>query len=150
MNIGSVADASILIGNGQYKLTQLRGKTLYATKRLPMYASYKKGAAVRTYLNAGDYVGIIQGFVANGYKGANGSFFIIGNSTTDPNTRFIPYSQFNFSESKLKGQGTKTGEEIVKDEIAENAPWYSKVIKQVAPWAIGGLIVYSVIKNKLK
>jgi len=123
--IGSIAEASILIGSGQYKLTSLRGKTLYAAKKLPMYASYKPGAAVRSYVNPGQYIGIVQGFVANGYKGANGSFFIIGNSTNDPNFRFIPYAPSNFSESNLRGQGTKTGSEIISQENKETKPWWS-------------------------
>lgn len=145
----SIANANIMIGNNSYPLIQLRGKTLYATKKLPLYASYKKGAAIRSNINAGDYIGIVQGFVANGYKGAAQSFFIIGNSTTDPNTRFVPYSQFNFSESKLKGQGTKTGEDIQKDIENEGQPFYIKIIKQIAPWAVGGSLAYLLLKNKL-
>lgn len=144
----SIANAVISIGNGQYPLTQLRGKTIYAAKKLPLYASYKPGAAVRGYVNAGEYIGIIQGFVANGYKGAKGSFFIIGNTTNDPNTRFIPYSQNNFSQSKLTAQGTKTSKDIVKEEQTESEAWYIKVIKQVAPYAIGGVVIYALINKK--
>lgn len=143
-----MSNPSIKIGNNFYKLSEIYGKTIYARKKVNLYKSRVKNAPSVATIQAGGLIGIVQGFIANGYKGAVNSFLIIGNSTKDPNMRLVPYAPENFSETAIKDQGGKSTKDIVKDEIEQQQPWYIKLTKAAAPaLALAGL-AYFLIKKK--
>ena len=143
--IGSVADINITIGSGVYRLKDLYGKTLYAAKPLPWFKSYLSPKSSGNY-KAGEAIGIFQGYVANGYKGAKQAFFIVGDNSQ--NTKVVPYAPGNFSETKIKSQGGKTAGEVLANEDKEAQPWYIKLVKTAGPFIALGLLGYGYLKNK--
>jgi hypothetical protein len=143
--IGSTAELNINIGGQLFRLKDLFGKTLYAARDLDIYKTYLSKTPINK-VKAGAIVGRVQGYVANGYKGARMPFIIIGENTQ--NTQVVPYLTGNFSASKLEAQGVKTVGELVRKDEAAAEPWYIKSLKTVAPWAVVGVIGYSILKRK--
>jgi hypothetical protein len=144
--IGSVAELNINIGGQVFRLKDLFGKTLYAAKDVDIYKTYLSKTPIAK-VKAGAIVGRVQGYIANGYKGARMPFIIIGENTK--NTQLVPYLSSNFSASKLEAQGVKTAGELVRKDEAEAQPWYIKTLKIAAPWAVVGVIGYSLLKRKV-
>jgi hypothetical protein len=143
--IGSTAELNINIGGQLFRLKDLFGKTLYAARDLDIYKTYLSKTPINK-VKAGAIVGRVQGYVANGYKGARMPFIIIGENTQ--NTQVVPYLTGNFSASKLEAQGVKTVGELVRKDEAAAEPWYIKSLKTVAPWAVVGIVGYSILKRK--
>jgi hypothetical protein len=143
--IGSTAELNINIGGQLFRLKDLFGKTLYAARDLDIYKTYLSKTPINK-VKAGAIVGRVQGYVANGYKGARMPFIIIGENTQ--NTQVVPYLTGNFSASKLEAQGVKTVGELVRKDEAAAEPWYIKSLKTVAPWAVVGIVGYSLLKRK--
>jgi len=143
--IGSTAELNINIGGQLFRLKDLFGKTLYAARDLDIYKTYLSKTPINK-VKAGAIVGRVQGYVANGYKGARMPFIIIGENTQ--NTQVVPYLTGNFSASKLEAQGVKTVGELVRKDEAAAQPWYIKSLKTVAPWAVVGIVGYSLLKRK--
>jgi hypothetical protein len=143
--IGSTAELNINIGGQLFRLKDLFGKTLYAARDLDIYKTYLSKTPINK-VKAGAIVGRVQGYVANGYKGARMPFIIIGENTQ--NTQVVPYLTSNFSASKLEAQGVKTVGELVRKDEAAAEPWYIKSLKTVAPWAVVGIVGYSILKRK--
>ena len=143
--IGSTAELNINIGGQLFRLKDLFGKTLYAARDLDIYKTYLSKAPINK-VKAGAIVGRVQGYVANGYKGARMPFIIIGENTQ--NTQVVPYLTGNFSASKLEAQGVKTVGELVRKDEAAAEPWYIKSLNTVAPWAVVGIVGYSLLKRK--
>jgi hypothetical protein len=136
---------AIKIGNTIYRDIELRGKTLYASRKLPIYNTYRS-VNPSSYVAENTPVGIYQGYVANGYKGAKRSYIIIGSNTQ--NTKVVPYDSTYFSSYALDSQGTKSASEEKKTDEQENRPWYQKITGTLAPWIVG-LIAFGIyIKNK--
>jgi hypothetical protein len=144
--IGSVADLNINIGGQVFRLKDLFGKTLYATRDVDIYKTYLSRKPIAK-VKSGAIVGRVQGYIANGYKGARMPFLIIGENSR--NTQVVPYLSSNFSASKLEAQGVKTVGELVRKDEAEAQPWYIKSLKTIAPWAAIGIVGYSLIKRKV-
>jgi hypothetical protein len=143
--IGSTSELNINIGGQLFRLKDLFGKTLYAARDLDIYKTYLSKTPINK-VKAGAIVGRVQGYVANGYKGARMPFIIIGENTQ--NTQVVPYLTGNFSASKLEAQGVKTVGELVRKDEAAAEPWYIKSLKTVAPWAVVGIVGYSILKRK--
>jgi len=143
--IGSTAELNINIGGQLFRLKDLFGKTLYAARDLDIYKTYLSKTPINK-VKAGAIVGRVQGYVANGYKGARMPFIIIGENTQ--NTQVVPYLTGNFSASKLEAQGVKTVGELVRKDEAAAEPWYIKSLKTVTPWAVVGIVGYSLLKRK--
>jgi hypothetical protein len=143
--IGSTAELNINIGGQLFRLKDLFGKTLYAARDLDIYKTYLSKTPINK-VKAGAIVGRVQGYVANSYKGARMPFIIIGENTQ--NTQVVPYLTGNFSASKLEAQGVKTVGELVRKDEAAAEPWYIKSLKTVAPWAVVGIVGYSILKRK--
>jgi len=143
--IGSTSELNINIGGQLFRLKDLFGKTLYAARDLDIYKTYLSKTPINK-VKAGAIVGRVQGYVANGYKGARMPFIIIGENTQ--NTQVVPYLTGNFSASKLEAQGVKTVGELVRKDEAAAEPWYIKSLKTVAPWAVVGIVGYSLLKRK--
>ena len=143
--IGSVADINITIGNGVYRLKDVYGKTLYAAKPLPFYKSYLSKTP-QGQIKANEIIGIVQGYIANGYKGAKQAFIIVGDNTK--NTKVVPYAPGNFSETKLKNQGTKTTGEVLANEDKEAQPWYIKLAKTAGPFILVAALGYGYINRR--
>jgi hypothetical protein len=143
--IGSTAELNINIGGQLFRLKDLYGKTLYAARDLDIYKTYLSKTPINK-VKAGGIVGIVRGYVANGYKGARMPFIIIGINTQ--NTQVVPYLTGNFTASKLEAQGLKTVGELVRKDEAAAEPWYIKSLKTVAPWAVVGIVGYSILKRK--
>lgn len=143
--IGSVADLNINIGGQVFRLRDLFGKTLYATRDVQVFKTYLSKQPLTT-IKSGAIVGRVQGYIANGYKGARMPFIIIGNDTK--NTQVVPYSSNNFSANRLQAQGVKTAGEVVKKDEETAQPWYIKSLKTIAPFALIGLLGYGYIKRK--
>jgi hypothetical protein len=74
-------------------------------------------------------------------------FLIIGDNTK--NTQVVPYVSSNFSASKLNAQGVKTVGDLLKQDEAESQPWYIKSLKTIAPWAVVGIVGFSLLKRKI-
>jgi hypothetical protein len=74
-------------------------------------------------------------------------FLIIGDNTK--NTQVVPYASSNFSASKLNAQGVKTVKDVLKEDEEAAQPWYIKSLKTVAPWAVVGIVGYSLLKKKI-
>jgi hypothetical protein len=144
--IGSVADLNINIGGQVFRLKDLFGKTLYAAKNVDVYKTYLSKTPI-SKIKSGEIVGRVQGYVANGYKGARMPFLIIGDNTK--NTQVVPYVSSNFSASKLNAQGVKTVSDLLKQDEAEAQPWYIKSLKTIAPWAFVGIVGFSLLKRKI-
>jgi hypothetical protein len=143
--IAAVSDINIKIGNDVYRLKDLYNKTLYSTRSLPIYKTYLSKTPIGK-TGSNEAVGIVQGFVANGYKGAKGSYFLIGPDTR--NIKAIPYSANYFSSTALQQQGTKNAEEVVKTDENEKQPWYIKLTKTALPYLVGaGIIIYFINKK---
>lgn len=146
MRIGSVADANIKIGSDIYRLKDLYTKTLYAAKDIGVYKSYLSLKPIN-YIKKGSPIGTIQGFTANGYKGAKQSFFHIG-----PNTQsqvFVPYAADNFSSLDLQKQGVDNAQQVIDKAEADSQSWYVKLTKNILPYALAAVvIVYLIKKNK--
>lgn len=145
--IGAVSDINIQIGNDIYRLIDLYNKTLYSTKELPIYKTYLSPSPTgKTQSNVP--VGVVQGFVANGYKGAKQSFFLIGTSSKD--TKAIPYAANSFSAAALQQQGTKTAKEVVVNADSADQPWYIKLTKTALPYLLGAGVILYFINKKVK
>jgi len=147
--IGTTGKTAITIGNKQYSLQQLAGKTLYAAKRVPVYKTYLN-ATPEYYIEPGNIVGIVQGFVAKGYKGSARDYFLIGPNTRD--VKAAVYTANLYSETKLVQQGTKNTKEEIKDiadEITDEAtPWYIKSLKTIMPYVLIGTIGYLLLTKR--
>ena len=143
--IGTTADLNITIGGQVFRLRDLYGKTLYAAREVGIYKTYLSKQPL-TKVKAGSIVGRVQGYIANGYKGARQPFIIIGENSRQ--TQLVPYSPGNFSASKLEAQGVKTASEVVRDAESEAAPWYVKTAKTLAPWLVVGVLGYGILKRK--
>lgn len=144
--VGSVADINIELSGNIYRLKDLYGKTLYAAKKIAWFKSYLSPKASGT-IEKNEVVGIVQGFVQKGYKGAKQSFFIVGPSSNT--TKVVPYTPNNFADDKLIEQGLKNVKDQAASDQSDLAPWYTKVIKQAGPWIIVGIIAYTFVKKKL-
>ena len=144
-----MSNPQIKIGNNYYKLTELYAKTIYATKKVNLYKSYKPGSKPVGTIPGGSIVGIVQGFIANGYKGSFTSFFIIGANTKDPNMRLVPYSSDSFSETGVKQQGGKSSKDILKESEKENEPWYIKLTKTALPIIVIGAGAFLLLRKKI-
>jgi hypothetical protein len=153
----SVAQTTIRIGSNSYRLTDLYGKTLFATKGIQVFNTFS-GRVVSHSLKAGEPVGIVRGFVAKGYKSPKTGtvsprdWLLVG--PTNAQVKAVPYAPDNFSERQIREQGAKTVQEQVRRqeqlEQADQQPWYSKLTNTVAPWVIGGVVIYAVVQSKLK
>jgi hypothetical protein len=144
-----MSNPQIKIGANYYKLTEIYSKTIYARKKVNLYKSYKPGSKPVATIPAGSIVGIVQGFIANGYKGSFTSFFIIGANTRDPNMRLVPYTSDNFSETALAQQGGKSSKDILKEEKQESEPWYIKLTKTALPIIVIGAGAFLLLRKKL-
>jgi hypothetical protein len=144
--IGNTSELNINIGGQLFRLKDLFGKTLYAARDLDIYKTYLSKTPINK-VKAGAIVGMVRGYVANGYKGARMPFIIIGENIQ--NTQVVPYLTGNFSASKLEAQGVKTVGELVRKDEAAAEPWYIKSLKTVAPWAVVGIVGYSILKRKV-
>lgn len=142
-----VGDISLQIGSSIFRLVDLYAKTIYATRELKVYAT-PSGKKIVATIKAGEPIGTIRGYYPKGRNGAVNNFIIVG-----PNSKeifFVPYSASNFSETKLKQQGTKTQQELVTDQEKENQPWYIKLSGQIVPWVAVGVLGYLFLKNGRK
>lgn len=144
-----MSNPSIKIGNNFYRLTEIYGKTIYATKKVNLYKGYKAGSKPVATIPGGSMIGIVQGFIANGYKGAFTSFFIIGTSTKDPNMRLVPYTSDSFSETAITQQGGKSTKDVVKDAEKENEAWYIKLTKTALPIVVIGAGAFLLLRKKI-
>jgi hypothetical protein len=143
--IAAISDINIKIGSDVYRLKDLYNKTLYSTRELPIFKTYLSKIPIGK-TNSNEAIGIVQGFVANGYKGAKGSFFLIGPDTK--NTKAIPYAANYFSSTSLQQQGIKNAEEVVQSDENQNQPWYIKLTKTALPYLVGaGIIIYFINKK---
>lgn len=144
--IGSTADLNINIGGQVYRFKDLYNKTLYASREIGIYKTYLS-AKPFAKIKPGEIAGRVQGYIANGYKGAKMPFIIVGDNSQQ--TQLVPYSANNFSANKLDAQGVKTAGEQAKKEDAQADAWYIKSLKTLAPWLVVGLLGYGYLKRKV-
>ena len=144
--IGAISDINIKIGSGIYRMLDLYGKTLYAARKVNVFKSYAGGRPIAT-VQVGDPIGIVRGYVANGYKGAKQAYLIVGPSSNA--TTVVPYAPENFSESAIESQGVQTALQKSQSDQSDLAPWYIKLTKTILPWAVVGLVGYQLLKKHL-
>lgn len=142
-------DITLEIGSNLYRLIDLYGKTLFSTKKLPVFYNFRtvgKNTLYSTrYVSPSNVVGIVRGYKTIKSGPLKGDYLLVG--TNSKALEFVPYDKTNFSESYIKQQGIKTAEEVAKD--AEKTPdaWYVSITKQVMPWLVFGGVGYFLIKG---
>lgn len=147
--MSGAGDITLEIGSNLYRLIDLYGKTLFSTKKLPVFYNFRtvgKNTLYSTrYVSPSNVVGIVRGYKTIKSGPLMGDYLLVGSNAKS--IEFVPYNKANFSETYIKQQGIKTAEEVANDSEKTPDAWYVAITKQVMPWLVIGGVGYFLIKG---
>lgn len=138
--------ATVNDNSGVYSAVDIVGKTLIASKKVPVYKFPSNKETPYGYVDIGQPVGVVYSWVdADPSLNRTGLWWSFAKDTGATSFYWTPHIPGNFSVDALKQQGVLTEEEKAKAEEEKNKAWWEKLTDKILPVIVTVVIGAAVI-----
>lgn len=138
-----------------YSAADIIGRTLTAKKTINVYKFPVDDSELLGQIHPGQTVGVVYSYL-DAAPGANRSslFWMFAPDPLGGNYFYTRHQEGDYDVSALKQQGVLTTQEKAKAAAEkakyENMAWYEKALKQFLPYALGAVVVVSLVPQLFK